>query len=684
MTQIGEIALVMALLLAVFSAPAVIIGERRGIPELATSGRRGTLAVFGLVTIAAAALLYAFLTRDFQVAYVYQYSSRSLSTFYTVSAFWAGQEGSLLLWAWVLSMFGAIVVWQTRKRNADLAPYVLLTMLFIEIFFLTILNFGSQPFNRYEGVPPDGNGLNPMLTNPGMFFHPTTLYLGYVGFTVPFAFCIAALITGKLGDQWIKSTRRWTLFAWFFLSLGNLFGAWWAYNELGWGGYWGWDPVESASFMPWLVGTAYLHSVMIQQRRGMLKIWNIGLIVGTFVLSIFGTFLTRSGVLSSVHSFGQSNLGPMFVGLMVVLIAVSVGLVLYRMPRLRSENQLDSLVSRESSFLLNNVIFVGAAFAVFLGTVFPLISEAVRGVKVTVGPPFFNSVTAPIFLALIALMGICPLIGWRRASRDNLVRNFLYPFGLGILTVVALYILGVGEAPVLLGVGLTSFVVFTILLEIFRGVRARQRTSGRNIVASAGSLVWGNKPRYGGYIVHLGIIIMAIGIIASQAYQVEKVVTLSPGQSAQIKDFTLVYLGLDGYPRGDREVVTATLEVYDQDQRKLITLTPAKTFQNNSETPVSEVSVRTTLAGDLYTILEGWDKGAAAFKFLINPLVSWIWLGGLVLMLGTIVAFWPDAREGRRDAERLAESTTTVLLPVREMDQLPEGAVVPRGARHEA
>jgi len=656
MTQIGEIALVIALLIAAYSGIAIVIGVRRKLPELLTSGRWGILVVFGLTTIASLALWYAFLTRDFQVAYVYQYSSRGLSTFYTISAFWAGQAGSLLLWAWVLAIFGAIVVYQTRKRNTDLAPYALLVIAVVEVFFLALLNFLSPPFTRMDGVPPDGNGLNPLLTNPGMFFHPTTLYIGYVGFVVPFAFCIAALLTGRLGDQWIKSTRRWTLFAWLFLSLGNLFGAWWAYNELGWGGYWGWDPVESASFMPWLVGTAYLHSVMIQQRRGMLKVWNVVLIVTTFVLTIFGTFLTRSGVLSSVHSFGESNLGPSFIGLILFTIVASAGLIWYRSPHLKSENQLDSLLSRESSFLFNNVILVGIAFAVFLGTVFPLLSEAVRGVKITVGPPYFNAVTGPLFLGMIVLMGICPLIGWRRASRDNVIRNFLYPFAIAVVGVIVLFVVGVREPPVLLGLGLTGFVMFTILFEIFRGILARHRTSRRNFLSSVSSLVWGNKPRYGGYIVHLGIILMAIGIIASQAYDVEKEVTLSVGDSAQIKGYTLVYRGLDVFPTQDREVVSATLDVYDAGQRKLAVLNPAKTFQEGSENPVSEVAIRTTLAEDLYTILAGWENGQASFKFIINPLVVWIWLGSVVLILGTVIAFWPDAREAKRDAARQAEA----------------------------
>lgn len=666
MVEIGRIALIIALAIAAYSAIASVAGARTGLPQFRTSARRGILVVFGLVTIASIALLYAILSHDFQLSYVYEYSSRDMSTPYLISSFWAGNAGSLLLWAWVLAIFGAVVILQTRRQNRELAPYVLSVIMIIEAFFLALVVFVAGPFHLMASTPPDGYGLNPLLENPGMLFHPTTLYLGYVGLTIPFAFAMAALITGKLNDQWIRSTRRWTLFAWLFLGLGNLLGAQWAYVELGWGGYWAWDPVESASFMPWLVATAYLHSVMIQQRRGMLKVWNLCLIGGSFVLVIFGTFLTRSGVLSSVHSFGESNLGALFLGLIGVIIISFVGLLIYRLPRLRSENELDSFVSRESSFLLNNLLLVGAAFAIFLGTIFPLLSEAVRGVKITVGPPFFNQITGPIFLALIVLMGICPLIGWRRASRDNLLRNFLYPFIAAAAGGGGLFVAGITEIYVVITFSLSLFVVCIILLELFRGMRARHRTTGRNYAAALASLVWRNKPRYGGYIVHLGVILMAIGIVASSTYKVEESATLARGESMYINGYTLTYEDMDYYPTGRKEIVTATLSVYDDGGGKLGVVTPAKTFHKNSEQPITEVAIRTTLLEDLYVILAGWEGDRATFLVYVNPMVVWIWIGGGVLLLGTVVAFWPDARERRKG---LAQPSFATALEKGEQDE---------------
>src|SRR3990172_1796831 len=412
--------------IASYTALAAFLSSR-GYPELWRSARMGVLVTFGLATIAAIALEYAFVTRDFSVQYVSQYSDRDLDIFYTLAAWWAGQAGSLLLWAWVLCILVVFLVVQNKAQHRELLPYATGVMMGILTFFLGVMVFAANPFERLPFTPADGEGLNPLLQNPGMFFHPTTLYLGYVGFTVPFAFAIAALVTGRLGDQWIRSSRRWTLFAWLFLTLGNLFGQQWAYVELGWGGFWGWDPIENSSFLPWLTGTAFLHSVMIQQKRGMLKVWNIVLITITFALSIFGTLLTRSGILSSVHSFSESTVGPPFVALIVIVLMVSLALLWWRTPKLLSEHRLDSLLSRESSFLLNNLLLVGIAFAVFWGPVFPILSEAVRGTKIVVGPPFYQQVTGPIFLALVLLMGVCPLIGWRKASPENLARNFLYP-----------------------------------------------------------------------------------------------------------------------------------------------------------------------------------------------------------------------------------------------------------------
>jgi cytochrome c-type biogenesis protein CcmF len=424
MVDLASGVLLFSFILAGYAAYAAFMGGRWRSDQMIASAERSAVTLFVLSSLMMAALVVAFITRDFSLEYVAQYTNRTLPMFYTISAVWAGQSGSLLLWAWLLCLFAAIVVWQNRRKNRKLLPYVLGTILFTAFFFFGLMVYATSPFARLPQPAADGNGLNPMLQNPGMVMHPPTLYLGYVGFTVPFAFALAALLANRLDAQWIRSTRRWTLFSWLFLTLGNLFGAKWAYVELGWGGYWAWDPVENASLMPWLTGTAFLHSVMIQEKRGMLKVWNLVLVILTFGLTIFGTFITRSGIISSVHSFGVSNLGPLFLIFLGAILLVALGLLWWRWPQLKSENQLEALVSRESSFLFNNLLLVGMAFAVFWGTIFPIISEAVRGVKITVGPPFFNQVNVPIGLALLALTGICPLIAWRKASERNLRRSF--------------------------------------------------------------------------------------------------------------------------------------------------------------------------------------------------------------------------------------------------------------------
>ena len=649
MYEIGRASLALALVLAVFAAGAACVGARLGYLDLLDASRRGVYASGALVSVAAALLLSAFLGRDFSLVYVANYSSRDLPLLYTISAFWAGQEGSLLLWAWVLAFFAALVVWQNRRKHRELMPWVQVVLMANQAFILGMLVFLSDPFAQLPYTPADGQGLNPLLENHGMFFHPTTLYLGYVGFTVPFAFALAALIRGRLGDEWIRSTRRWTLVAWFFLTLGNLFGAQWAYVELGWGGYWGWDPVESASFMPWLVGTAYLHSVMVQQRRGMLKVWNLVLIIVTYALVLFGTFLTRSGILSSVHTFGQSGLGPWFLGFIGLTLAVSLGLLIDRLPLLRSEHELDSFLSRESTFLFNNLILVGAAFATFWGTVFPLVSEAVRGVKITVGPPFFNQVNGPIFLALIVLMGICPLISWRKASRDNLIRNFLYPLAVALGFSLLLVLVGVRQVYALGAFGACAFVTATLAIEFVRATRARVRLHGEHPLRALGLAIWNTKPRYGGYLVHLGVIMVAVGVAGSSLFQTVAEATLKPGESMSIQGYTLTYRGLADYPTATRRVVSATMDVTAAGQ-PAGTLVPQKQFHRNHENPVSEVAIRTVLTEDLYVILAGWEGQQASFKVYVNPLIVWLWIGGAVMLIGTTVAVWPDRREERRFA----------------------------------
>jgi cytochrome c-type biogenesis protein CcmF len=641
MADIGYIALFLALVTSVYAASAFIFGVRGKHSALVESAKNSLLAVGGLVSLSVAALLYALLTHDFQIEYVARYTSRDLSLPYLISALWAGNDGSLLFWAWLLSLFAIVVVLKKRDVGKELVPYAASIAMITQAFFLILLLFVSNPFHKLLFAPAEGQGLNPMLENPGMIIHPPTLLAGYVGFTIPFAFAIAALLMRRLGDEWLIAIRRWTLLAWLLLGVGNIIGAWWAYVELGWGGYWAWDPVENAGLMPWLVATAFLHSIMMQRRRGMLKVWNMTLIVLTFSLAIFGTFLTRSGVLSSVHTFAESALGPFFLVFIGVALFGSLGLLYSRSEELKGEAEMESLVSRESTFLLNNLLLVGAAFAIFLGTVFPVISEAVRGVKITIGPPFFNQVNGPIFLGIILLTGICALIGWRRASLNNLVRNFLGPMVATVIVGIVLLIFGVREWYGLVAFSLCSFVLFTILYEWFRGTKARHRTRAENYLRAFWGLIAANRPRYGGYIVHIGIILIAIGIIGSSFYNVEKEVILKPGDSMTINNYTLTYDNIDQYQTQSRLVVTATVSVYNGGEL-IGKLMPEKYFDPVYE-QVTEVAIRSTLVEDLYVILVGLDEdGTTAFKVLVNPLVSWIWIGGGVLVLGGLIAFWPD------------------------------------------
>ncbi|MEE9610486.1 MAG: heme lyase CcmF/NrfE family subunit, partial [Desulfatiglandales bacterium] len=561
-------------------------------------------------------------------------------------AFYAGQAGSLLFWAWLLSLFAFIVIWQNRERNRDVLPHVNLILACLTFFFISLMVFVTNPFTRLATVPPDGQGLNPLLQNPGMIFHPPTLFLGYVGFAVPYAFAMAALIKGRLGSTWIRTTRRWTLFSWFFLTIGNLLGAQWAYVELGWGGYWAWDPVENASFMPWLVATAYLHSVMIQEKRGMLKIWNIVLITLTFLLTIFGTFITRSGIISSVHTFGQSSLGWIFLAFMGVIIIVSFNLLISRLPQLRSRNELDSFLSRESSFLYNNLLLIGIAFATLWGTLFPVISEAVRGVKITVGPPFFNKVNIPFGLALLALVGLCPLFAWRKTTFKNLRGNFLLPFVLSAVGGIVFYLLGIRHAYALISFTLSLFVMISIYLEFSQGARVRKKTTGEGIIRALWTIVNRNKRRYGGYIVHVGIVMIFVGITGS-AFKVEKQATVKKGESFSIKNYTLRYDSLSQYPTANKEVIAASVSLFNAGSRVTV-LFPEKNFHRGQDQPASEVAIRSTLKEDVYLILAGHEGDTATFKVLVTPLVIWLWIGGVVMTLGTIFAMLPDQRKGRR------------------------------------
>ncbi len=561
LADVGAAALLLALVLALYAAVAAFIGAQHLKANLVASAKNTVLVVFGVLTLAVAIMEYFLLTGQFQVEYVAHYASRTQAFIYNLSALWGGQEGSLLFWGWVLSMFATMVLIQNRNKHQDLVPYVVAVLMATEAFFLVLMTVVTSPFKLLDFVPADGQGLNPLLQNIGMFFHPVTQYLGYVGFTVPFAFAMAALVTGRLNDVWIRTTRRWTLFAWLMLSLGILFGGQWAYVELGWGGYWGWDPVENASLMPWLTATAYLHSVMIQEKRGMLKMWNLVLVMLTFLLSILGTFITRSGIIESVHAFGVSSMGPYFLVFMGAILIVFLWLLMSRLDNLKEDNQLDSLLSRESSFLLNNLILVGAAFATLWGTIFPMISEAVTGKKITVGPPFYEAVNGPIFLALVILIGICPLIGWRRATKENLLRNFLKPFAFAMATEVVLFIVGIRDAGGLVAFGVTAFVLATIALEFYRGVRVRLRQYHENVLWALVNLVERNRRRYGGYIVHIGVMLMVVGIAGSTFYKTDVQTNVKKGESITLRNYTVRFDGLKEVQRENHSAVIANLTI---------------------------------------------------------------------------------------------------------------------------
>lgn len=678
LAEIGYTSLLISFFLTLYAAGAAFFAARRNRADWFASARNALFATGALTTLAVVILEWALITHQFRFEYVALQTSRAQPLLYNISALWGGQEGSLLFWAWLLAVFTIIVLIQNRDKNRELMPYVIAGLAVAQGFFLALLTLATDPaqtgfiiltpftrdplnalvgnpFRLLDFTPRDGQGLNPLLQNPGMFIHPVTQYLGYVGFTIPFAFAMAALFTRRLSDAWIRTTRRWTLVAWLFLSLGLLFGMQWAYMELGWGGYWGWDAVENASLMPWLTGTAYLHSVMIQERRGMLKVWNLVLVMLTFGLSILGTFITRSGIIQSVHAFGVSSLGPWFLAFLGVTLLSFLYLLFNRMNHLKEENELDSLLSRESSFLLNNLILVGAAFATLWGTIFPMVSEAFTNKKVTVGAPFFNQVNGPIFFALIVLIGICPLIGWRRATPENLLRNFLRPFVMAILVAVALFALGVREGYGVLTFSASAFVLTAIGMEFYRGILARMRGENENPLTAFVRLVTGNRRRYGGYIVHLGVILAVIGIAGSSFYQVETQVNLKPGETAQLKQYTLQYAGLQTYPTENRYVIAAPLTVFENGAR-IGTLSPEKNLYESVNPDASqwttEVAVRTTWLEDVYVILAGFDVKAntATIKVIINPLVVWLWIGFALLVAGTVFAALPDPREASATA----------------------------------
>jgi cytochrome c-type biogenesis protein CcmF len=707
----GSICLAAALAICLYGIGASLYGARSGRREYVDSGRRAVYALAGMTVVAMLILQLAFVRSDFAFELVATHSSTTTPLFYKLTAVWSSQEGSLLLWVLLLSLWSSAILFLTRRRLREVAPYATAVLLGFGAFFCALLVFLESPFTTLAAPPAEGTGLNPLLRHPSMMIHPPMLYSGYTLFAVPFAFAVGALITRRLGSEWIRSTRPFTLAAWLFLGIGIMLGARWSYMELGWGGYWAWDPVENASLMPWLTGTAFLHSVMIQEKRGMLKVWNVSLVLATGVLAILGTFLVRSGILESIHAFGASTLGIPFLVLIAAMIGGSIALVSSRAESLRSEHRLDSLLSREAAFLLNNLVLVALCFVVIWGTFFPLISEALTGEEASVGPPWFNRYITPLALILVLLSGIGPLIAWRRATVANLRRNFARPVGAAVVVVVVLVAAGVtGSVPALLMFAFAAFVLGAVGQELWRGVGARRAMSRDSVPAAVVALVRRNRRRYGGYTVHAGIAVLFVGVAASSAFQTQHLVELRPGQTDRVGDYAITYerptsrLIAASNGRLERIDLGARLQVRRGDGAPEVIdtyksffpsmapdLGPISRFFEGEAT--SEVGLRAGLRRDLWTAvgpdigrlqpridqgdkvfaeateLSEGDRGAllaealrgltrsytddpppATFRFIVSPMVSWIWLGGLIVFGGAAIALWPAGARARQPA----------------------------------
>jgi cytochrome c-type biogenesis protein CcmF len=648
---LGRVLVLLALGCAAFAITSALLSRRPGRRVWQRSAERAVYMTAVMMSGAMAVMIWALLTDDFSLANVADYSNSTLSWSYKVGGLWASEAGSLLLFAWILSMYSAFVTWLNRRRHRELMPIVVAVLMTVAAFFASLLSFATSPFNTLAQRPSQGGGLNPLLQNPYMMAHPPILYLGYVGLAIPFAFAIAALWTRRLGTEWITSIRRWAVISWILLAVGILLGARWAYGELGWGGYWAWDPVENAALMPWLMSTAFLHSIMVQERRGMLRVWNMVLVITAYSLSLFGTFLTRSGIISSIHAFGASTLGPWFLSFIVVLTVASLGLLITRVPDLRSRNSLESFVSREAVFLYNNLLLVGLTFAVFWGTVFPVITQVVKGQSITIGTGYYNQVALPIGLVLLILTGIGPMIPWRKASWRQLMRRFIAPLiGTAIAGVLILSLTDVGTSVWASATVIAcTFVTICIAGEFWRGTQVRHALGGVSWPASVYELVARNRRRYGGYIVHLGIVVLIVGLTGSQAFATEHDIAVRRGQTASVRGYEFTNLGY---------INTSTPNVQEsglvlaesQGGSRIGTMHPTIGFYPASQQRLTEVALDSNAFRDVYVVLVGIDSsGLARLSVFINPLVIWVWIGGLIMLIGGAVAVWPTPRAQRQE-----------------------------------
>ncbi|MCP4358132.1 MAG: heme lyase CcmF/NrfE family subunit [Chloroflexi bacterium] len=645
--DIGYAALGLSFLIAIYAAVSAWYGNRTNQPRWVESARNASIVILPLITLACVLLIVSLLGNDFSVEYVWRVSSLEMPTYLKVTSLWGGQAGSLLFWNLLLAVFTTTAVALNWRKHPQLMPYAILVASITQIFFLGISLFVENPFARLEFIPPDGNGLNPLLRHPGMIIHPPMLYLGFVGFTIPYTFAMSALMSGNLDDTWIRLTRRWTLVAWLFLSLGLILGGRWAYDVLGWGGYWAWDPVENSSLMPWLAGTAFLHSVMIQEKRDMFKMWNMLLVILTYCLVIYGTFIVRSGVISSVHSFAQSAIGPLFFGFITLMFVLSAYWLNKRRDALKSVNHLSSFLSREAAFLGNNFLILAILAIVFLFTNYPILSELVTGEKGFVGPPVYEQALAPLFGALLILMGVAPLTMWYRTSVKRLEMGLRWPALAALIFVIVLAVSGIQDWKALLGLWIVSFAAVLTLLEFWKGTRARMKRGERPWTAFF-NLMGRNRRRYGGYWIHMGVIIMGFGIIGMELFQEQTQIRLAVGETIELGRYEMQFLGAEQFPGPDDLLITeATVDVYDNG-RLVTTLKPRTELYTRTNQPMTIPDARETISEDFYVLMVNWEPALAdqaTFRIYLNPLVNWVWAGGFIFVIGTLIAAWPNAKE---------------------------------------
>ena len=665
MASLGSYLLLAAFVACAYAAAISVAGARRRSSRLVESGVGAFYLVAAIMAVASSVIVHAFVVGDYSIKYVQRYSDSVQPLFYKLTSYWGGLDGSIMFWVFLLSLFGSTAVYVNRERHRELIPYVVAIISAVQMFFLYLMIVHNNPFSTYlTESPADGAGLNPLLQNFYMAIHPPTMYSGFVGLTIPFAFGLAALISGHLDDSWLRAVRRWTMMSWLFLTVGLGLGMIWAYEELGWGGYWAWDPVENAGLLPWFTATAFLHSVMVQERRGMLRTWNVTLVILTFFLTIFGTFMTRSGVVQSVHAFGEDpELARLFTGFMITILAVSFGFLIYRLPLLRARNELDSWASREAAFMANNWILVFAAFFVLFATMFPTLSEAVTGERLTVGPPFFNQWMLPIGLTLLLLTGIGPLLAWRKTTLINFRNQLLFPVALALAVAAALVALGVRVWISGLCFALCAMVFGTIVQEFWRGARVRQGVSGTDMFTALIGLVARNKRRYGGYTVHLGITLLFLGF-AGEGFKLEEDALVTPGQQVEVGSFVFRHDALKVSDDGQKQMVTAHITVF-RDGQEFAKMYPAKWFfRKHEDQPTTEVAIRRGFSEDVYIVLPAFDVAtqSASLSLVINPLVNWIWVGFGIMALGIGIALLPETVFAFAAAKIPANAVTTSLL----------------------